>query len=241
MKKILALVLVLALLCCSALTLAETATETMTLYLTGLSQDGETILNPADFGMTMAITLNPDGTLDAVSTGAGEESTTQGTWTENEDSAVLTIDGADLIVTPTEDGTGFVAAMDDLYYYFGFEPAVSSVVLANTIAADDITAFDGTWTWSSLSAYGMTISIQDALDMGLGDMLGATVDNLDLVIDNGSVSIFGKDAIPFNFADGALAFSLGDEELNLDQSIELCEDGSLKYTVMGMDLYFIAK
>lgn len=241
MKKILALVLTLTLLCCSALTLAETATETMTIYLTGLSQDGETILNPADLGMTMAITLNPDGTLEAVSTGAGEESTAQGTWTENEDSAVLTIDGADLIVTPTEDGTGFVATMDDLYYYFGFEPAVSSVVLPTAVVADDIAAFDGTWTLSLISAFGINLNAQDAMDQGLGDLLGATAENLDIVIDNGAVSIFGQEALPFTFADGALTFSLGDAEINLDQTIVLCDDGSLKYTLMGMDLYFIAK
>ncbi len=241
MKKILALVLALTLLCCSALTLAETATETMTLYLTGVSEDGETILNPADLGMTMAIILNTDGTLDAVTTMAGEESTTPGTWVENEDNAVLTIDGDDLTITATEDGTGFVAVMDDLYYFFGFEPAESSVVIPSAVAAEDISAYDGTWTLALISAYGINLNVQDAMDMGLGDMLGATADNLDVVIDNGAVSIFGKTAIPFNFEDGALAFSLGDEDVNLDQSIVLCDDGSLKYTLMGMDLYFIAK
>ena len=107
--------------------------------------------------------------------------------------------------------------------------------------ADDISAFDGTWTLSLISAFGYNLSVEAAMDQGLGEMLGASADNLDIVIDNGAVSVFGQEALPFTFADGALTFSLGDEELNLDQTVVLCDDGSLKYTMMGMDMYFIAK
>lgn len=235
MKKILALVLALTLLCCSALTLAETATAMMTLYVTDFMG-----MNPADMGIEMAITLYTDNTA---SFAQGEDALT-GTWTEQEDGSVMADfgeDGGQILLVANEDGTvtGFDPASDMSITLSPEAPTAAE--MPEAVAADDISAFDGTWTLSLISAFGYNLSVEAAMDQGLGEMLGASADNLDIVIDNGAVSVFGQEALPFTFADGALTFSLGDEELNLDQTVVLCDDGSLKYTMMGMDMYFIAK
>ena len=60
MKKLLALVLAVAMLCCVLPVMAETVTS-YTLYLNSVIY-GETAVNPSDLGMSITITLNTDGT-----------------------------------------------------------------------------------------------------------------------------------------------------------------------------------
>ena len=75
---------------------------------------------------------------------------------------------------------------------------------------------------------------------GLGDLLGVEED-LSLVIQNGSASVFGEDTQTFTFADGKLNIPSPDAETPaLEQIIELLEDGTVAYTLMGFQIVFTA-
>ena len=246
MKKLFALVLAAAMLLC-CVCYAETATEegVITLYLTGISMDGENVFNAADIGMNMMLTLNPDGTVTGTASAEGEESASTGTWVEDGDNAIITIDDQPMVMSASEDGLQLVGTMESdgvtQYLYFGFEPATPSFNAPAIVAAADASAFNGNWTASFISAFGMNLNMEAAMAEGLGELLGADGTDLTLKISDGNVTVFGTDAGAFTFADGHLVMDLGSEELaSFTQTVDLCEDGSLLYSVMGMNIYFSA-
>lgn len=238
MKKALSLVLALALLLCGITAVAETATEVLTLYLASVSMDnGENWMDVASLGMTVNFTLYDNGTVLGVSAMGSEEESVEGTWVEDGDAVVVTIDGDAMTIVANEAGE-LLAEMDGLIYSFSLT-APEAVVLPATVAADDAAAFNGTWDMGYLTAKGMTLNMAALMsEPATAEMLGISVDNAQLVITDGSVTLFGEDLGQFTMKDGALVLELeGFESLN--QKVALAEDGSLIYTMLeGMDLYF---
>ena len=238
MKKILALVLTLTLLCCSALTLAETATAMMTLYVTDFMG-----MNPADMGIEMAITLYTDNTA---SFAQGEDALT-GTWTEQEDGSVLVDfgeDGGQILLVANEDGTvtGFDPA-SDMSITLSPEAPVAAELPA-IVAADDASAFEGNWELNFLvlntEEGRMILPLADLMaSPETAAFLGLSEDT-SLTIANSAVTLFGKELGEFNFENGVLILPVYQEDMNLTQCAALCEDGSLCYTLMeGIDLYYV--
>ena len=75
MKKLVSLIIALAMLCLMVPAMAEETLPTGEWYLISVSAEG-TQVDPAVFGMEMTLTLNEDGTCTMVS-----EETEEGTWT----------------------------------------------------------------------------------------------------------------------------------------------------------------
>lgn len=238
MKKLTALVLALVML--FGITLAETVEKTavMTLYMTTMSSD-DSVVELASLGMSGTLTVYDDNTYVIVMNGvdSGEEIET-GVYTETEEAAqLISDDGSSVYDLGFNEETGEITMA-----YEGSVIALSitdpSIQLPSAVAAADIADFNGTWNATFIDAFGMKLDIASAMEQGLGELLGAD-DDLSIVIDNGSVSVFGQEAIAFEFTDGQLVMpmDLGDG-VDLSMSVVMTDDGGIMYTLMGMNIYF---
>ena len=87
-------------------------------------------------------------------------------------------------------------------------PAEITTEFPAAVAANDIADFNGTWTVSKVSMFGMVF---DAAS--LGNMITINDGNMSMTIDNGKVSFIGKDGGEFAFEDGKLVMTLDTTEL----------------------------
>ena len=239
MKKTLAWILAMVLLFCGITAMAETATEVITLYLTGMSMDGgETYIDTAAMGMNMTVVLYDNNIAKVITAFGGEEQASEGTWSEAEDSVTIDIDGAPLTLKLAEDGNLYGDADGSGFRFSLTEP--ETIALPAAIEAGDIAAFDGTWNMAYLSMMGITLDMDTLLaDETAAAMFGLSDSNSQIVIDNGNVAVFGDAALTFEFADGKLQYIFPDEEMSsLNQTISLAEDGSLVYELIGAQLFF---
>lgn len=222
MKKLIAALMALVMLCCG-FAMAETATDVTGTWYASLA------------GMVVTLELNPDGTvlMDVAGMGSNE-----GVWEIEGDTLYINRGQEDeTLLNVNADGT---LADPDGMMNFGREP-IAAIELPGAVPAADISAFNGTWSASIINAFGMTLDMETAMAEGLGMMLGVSEEAQDLtmVIDNGSVAIFGSEAIAMNFVDGHLESIFEDEEMTaLNQYVRVMEDGSLCYELMGMQIYF---
>ena len=219
MKKALAALVILSMLL-GAVALAEAADAAGTWYLIEMVEDGQSI-NPADLGLTITLTLNDDGSA-VMDSGEGME----GTWTQDGDSVIVTIDG-DAMDFALADGT-LTAAEDDMTMVFSRD-TVEGFAPAAVVEATAIEDFNGTWEAYKAGIMGMYIDVEQ-----LGE-------NVSVTIENGVVSLGGSmfedsedtQAIEMNFVDGVLSMAV-DEENGGSFSFQLLEDGNLVMT-MNMD------
>ncbi|HPJ02510.1 MAG TPA: hypothetical protein PKU80_06695 [Candidatus Limiplasma sp.] len=222
MKKFAALLL--ALLMIGTLATAQSFDFTGTWYLVSISAEGVT-LNPADMGMEMSMTLNADGT-GAVST-TGEEDKVA-SWALDGETLTVTADEEPLAFTVSEEGQ-LVAEAEGAVMTFGREPAAPGFVAAAEIPAEDIAAFDGTWTITTVNAYGMVVPFAAMAQSGL--------ENATVVIENGAVTSFdATEPAVGTLVDGKLviASELGEE---FAQTVSLLEDGTIALNYMGILFY----
>lgn len=209
MKKILAILLAaMLLLGCTAL--AEAADITGTWY-------------GSMAGLPLQLELNADGTYAMTVL----DDATEGVW-ETE--------GDQLYMDRGTEGETVMSITDEALTYGGGEivftrEPIEAFIAPAKVAVDDITVFDGTWEATLLYVEGVTLDIVTAQEM-LGDMLD--MQNTLLVIDNGSVSIFGAEALDFQLTEGRLYVSGGENEISVDMN----EDGSIVLETAGIQFYF---
>lgn len=218
MKKILAILLAaVMLLGCTAM--AETVDLTGSWYASMA-------------GMALQLDLNADNTYAMSMMG---EVAGDGVWE---------LDGETLYLDRgTETETAFAVTADSLYaaedgmeLNFTREP-VEQFVAPAKVAAEDASAFNGSWngTMVSIPELGMSLDISAAKEE-LGEMLG--MEDTTLVIEDGNAAVFGAEAIAFEFTEGHLFLGVGDEEMNLSMSIDLNEDGTIVLEMLGMQFFF---
>ena len=220
MKKLFAVLTVLAMLL-SAAAIAETADFLGIWYLVAMQSDGET-MNPADFGMSMIMELKEDGSVQA-ETAMGEEADPQeGTWAQDGESIVVTIDG-DPASFVFQDGQ-LVGTDEAMSMVFGREPAEGEVYTPAEVVAAEEADFEGAWTAVKYGADGL---FMDASLVGMD--MGAEFKDGGMQLSG----FFGSDtAIPMTFADGAYSFATDDEsEMFASITAEMLEDGNLKVTM----------
>jgi len=224
MKKLTALLLSLLMLC--TLATAQTADYTGTWYLVSLEASGIAI-NPADLGMEMIVTLNADGTGLISTTGEEDEAAT---WTLDDGTLTITADDSPLDFELNADGQ-LVGEAEENIMFFGREPAGPGFVPAAEIAAEDIAAFDGNWTITTVDAYGMIVPFSVMAQMGL--------EGESVVIQNGSIQSFCIEETELGtFADGKLVVAAPAEtDEALGKTISLLEDGTLSMAYMEMIFY----
>ena len=207
MKKLVSLLLALALACMMLPTLADGIDLTGEWYLTEV-QMGEDKLPPSALGVEMTITLNADGTA-LIVTSYGEEAEEEvDTWTL-----------ADGVITFTaEEGEAqeFLLEGDLLKYDIGgaymifSREAPEAAALPQVIAAESEEAFLGEWTLTTIGAGG---SLLPAAALGAEGKLTVEAGKLTLV--SGEEIIEGETALT---EDGKLAIGDGSMALELNDN-----------------------
>lgn len=236
MKKLVSLMLAVAMLLTLAASFAEeTATQTITLYVTGMSTDGENWLDPSAMGLNMTFELSDDMTYKVMMDG---EESGSGTFETTEDGHfILDMDGEKLEFAINENEE-FIGGMEGEWIKLSYFPG-AGIELPATLTANDIADFNGNYNATIIDAFGMTMDMAALAGTGELEALLGDLGDLSLVIDNGTVAIFGQDPDTFDFADGILIkdLGLGEDASSFNQTITLTETGVF-YTVMGMNIYF---
>ena len=199
MKKLLCVLLAAMLLLCSVAALAE-AGSTVTFYLSSMTQ-GSTTLNPANIGVEMTLVLNADGT-GSCDNGDGEQAIT---WTEIDDTHIsIVLPGEEEATEFTLEDGKLTANAGDITMVFGTEKP-EAANLGTAVAADDASAFNGTWACAYVDMDGQIVDISAFSDYWT--MLFGSSD-INVVIDNCAVTVFGGDAVTFTFTDGVMTYAL---------------------------------
>lgn len=163
MKKLVALLL--ALMLCLGVALAETADVAGVWYFNEMS-DGEMTINPATLGMEMTMTLNEDGTA-AANDSMGE--VTEGTWAVDGENVVITFDG-DPMTFALVDGN-LVGNQDETTMTFGKEKAEVETFVLGEAKTDAVMAdYNGTWNATLVDMLGMQLPVAE-----MGMMMQITV------------------------------------------------------------------
>lgn len=159
MKKLVALLL--ALMLCLGVALAETADVAGVWYLNEMS-DGEMTINPATLGREMTMTLNEDGTA-AANDSMGE--VTEGTWAVDGENVVITFDG-DPVTFALVDGN-LVGNQDETTMTFGKEKAEVETFVLGEAKTDAVMAdYNGTWNATLAEMMGMQFPME-TLEMSM--------------------------------------------------------------------------
>lgn len=193
MKKLAAILL--ALLLCMGLALAETEDLTGTWHLNEVIS-GEISINPGVLGMDMSITLNADGTASGDVAGA----TGEGTWTMEDGNVVVTMTG-DPLTFVLEDGN-LVCTLEGSKMVFGREKAeASKVELGEALSDVALEDFNGQWNATIVDMMGMQIPVADMgmqmvitiadgqVTMTEGEGEAATTATGEAVLENGVLTV----------------------------------------------------
>lgn len=205
-----------------ALATAQTSDYTGVWYLISVESAGITI-NPADMGMEMVLTLNEDGT--GIASATGEEDSVA-SWTLEGDVLTVVAEEEPLAFMLTAEGQ-LVADADGNKMIFGREPAAPGFVAAAEVVVEDVAAFDGTWTVTTVNAFGMVLPFAAMAQMGMEDA--------SVVIENGTITAFGV-AQTGALVDGKLVVEATETD-PLGKSVSLLEDGTLAMNYMEIIFY----
>jgi len=223
MKKIVALILTLCMLCTCAFALATAEDVAGVWYLTAIESDGME-LPVSMFGMEMTMTLNTDGTALLESNMAETEI---GTWAMN-GAQVEVIDavGEAQLFDLVDDR--LAGEQDGMKMILSREAAEEVVQTESPVKADATREeFNGTWVGSHVMLMGMQMPMS-MLDMGI--VLEITSDGVTMTTTEEGVS--ETQAVEFTFDQGALTVG--------ELILKLHEDGMMSYTEeeTGMAMYF---
>ena len=251
MKKTLALLLALAVLCCAVSCFAETAEATllMTLYLQKLSFDGgASYADPASMNASLTFGLYEDGTIVGVNASDAGEINMVGVWTMDENDIVTLVaypeggseeDAAVMALTMMEDGTIMGADDEGTVYVFGNAP--TNEELPQLVQLEDASALNGNWMFAGVLNGGTLISAEALLTESPDTATFLGYDGTDpyMTVADGTVTVFGKAMEGFTLQDGWLVLPLGDEELDLSVTLGLLDNGCACFTEMGVPLLFV--
>ena len=251
MKKTLALLLALVMLCCAASCFAETAEATalMTLYLNKVSFDGgESYADAAAWGASLSFALYEDGTVSGVSAGDGGETNMVGTWTQD-DTGIVTLsmypEGAteeeaeEMALTMLEDGTIMGTDNENTIYIFG--TASADTELPQPVQVEDASALNGRWMFAGVLNGGALTSAEALLtdDPGTADFIGYDGTDPYMTVADGTVTVFGSVLEDFILQGGRLILPLGDEEVDLSVTLDLLDNGCACFTELGIQMLFV--
>ena len=205
MKKILSVLLVLAMVLSMSFAAAEAADMTGEWYA-------------ALYGIPLTLTLNEDGTYSMDMSAIGEEEPTEGTWELTDGNVIMDKDTEQETSAPYDAETNTFTVQE--MFVFGREPV--EVFTPAAVRADAAKEeFNGEWAAVQVSIFGMTIDPADAgMDMGLT----IADDSISM-----SLAMGGEpevtEGLPVTYADGCLSFGAEGEAA---YSIYLLEDGMMQ-------------
>lgn len=221
MKKLLAVILSLALCCLLLPAVAEEASLAGTWHILSASAEGTEIqvVDPE----AISVTVNEDGTFELTAMGT----TQSGNWTVEDSVITMAVD--------EENVTAFTIDGDELAFDMGngtiarlTREAVEPAAFPAAVAAESADAFDGLWLPYGQMMYGLyaPMSAEQAAAYGRLQFEGGKVTVLYDDGNGGSIETGSYDAA---FADGSLTFE-DNSFVATVMTVTLLEDGSLKYT-----------
>lgn len=196
-----------------------------TWYLNAMEMDGASI-NPAVFGMEMAVVIHEDGTALLQ---APEEEDGIAAWSVQGDTLTLVAsnDDEDAMVFSYVDGE-LVIEEEGMKMLFGKEKgAVEATEIAPAREATDIAEFDGEWVATFLDMDGTQMPM--AL-LGMGMQLVIADGTVRIVLDDMEEDT--EEAQPACLKDGALAVDFALFSIDAtEKTIHMHEDGTLSFEV----------
>ena len=238
MKKLFAVIIALAMLLTVA-AFADAADIAGDWYLTEIVMSG-TSMSPGDLGMSMSITLNADGSAEAVAVIPGQgENKASGTWDVNGDVVTLTLDGSpqDFTYADGKLSAANVGGVDMILT----KDAPAGEAYAPAAAKGDaaIDEYVDRWVAVKVGAQGTYVPAEM-----LGSMLGGEVGNFVLDVTESTIKMSGflfGDALPelpVTFEDGALKLEI---EGQVSIVCQLLEDDtmSVAMSASGQSFEFI--
>lgn len=221
MKKFAALLMAVMMVLC--MTIAAVNAESITMYLTSIVM-GDMTFSPAQMGMEMTIVFNDDGTCNMTQNG---ETSPVMTWTS--EGGVITIADETTPLSLTVEGNEMIAEQDGIKLVFGTEaPVAAASVAGDPVAAESAAAFNGSWVCVELNLGGIVMPVSTISAEEMQTLFGTT--EIKIVCDNGVVSLFGQDAMEFNFENGVLTLP----EDVMPATLTLTSNGYLNADLMGM-------
>ena len=201
-------------------------------HLVEIGMNG-TVMNPADMGVSMVMTLNQDGT---VSVDAGYD-VEEGVWYTDDSGVFLFTESSGALDMQLEEDGLKIEGMGQVMRLA--RESAGATQLPEAVEAASISDFNGIWTAVTANIYDKTVPVSDET-MSEDFRSFLEMENYDIAILNGSVNLFGQDR-EFEFADGRLCVINGSPEGiepgALDEIIALCEGDMLSYSVFGMTFY----
>ncbi len=206
MKKLVALVLALLMMCMLLPTMAE---EDIT---------GEWYANY--MGLVMKLTLNADNSATVEVTGTDGADT--GTWALN--GSKFTLKTGDVTQEGTYENGVLTLADADQSISFSREP-IESITIAAVNPDAAASDFDGEWKIAYIGVDGMAIDASQAGE----DFPGLLVENSSVKFTGGTAmnDLFGNDALALTFAGGALSYNLKAGDVAIALRLEILQDGML--------------
>ena len=222
MKKLFSLVLVVCMACMMIPAVAEDSVA------------GEWYASLA--GVTMTMNLAEDGTAEM--TMPGSENAATGSWVLDGDKITVTIEDSPAEGTYAD---GKITLGDeDMTMVFTRElPKAIEIAAVNTAAAAE--DFDGTWEIVYIGYNGTIVDTSTTSEQ----LPGLLVENgaMKFTGESSLAQVFGTNALPMTYADGALSMSVSLGETSYGLKLEMLEDGMLSLTAnMGstsVNMYFV--
>ena len=213
MKKLVSLILALAMGCLMIPALAE---EDIT---------GEWYASLG--GMVMHMTLNADGTM--AMEAPGQEGAAAGTWTREGDQVTLTVDGSPATATVTAEGLSMAeGGMELLFTREKLEPITVAEIKPDAAAEE----FYGEWKLTYMEADGMimdpSVTGMTFPNVKLGE---GTVEFIAAGEEDVFALIFGALGLTSTYADGALTLTATTEGVTASGKVEMLADGMIKVTL----------
>ena len=225
MKKVLSVLLALAVLLCASLALAEGADYLGAGYLTGVEYDGS-VLNPSVLGLEMGLDLKADGSATISSAGVDDNI---GSW-ELKDGVVVVTDSHGEAVPFTPENGSLTCEMSGLKLIFSQEPAevVETIAISEPLATENVADFDGLW----VDAFFM-----DA-DTGMQIPMSMIGTEISLEIAGGVVTLTmdgTPTVVPCTLVDGSLIFATD----SFTMTVTLHENDVISFTTSSDPLYLV--
>ena len=232
MKKILSLLTVIVMLFTAA-AFAENADPVIgDWYLAQVIMSGTAYSNVAQIGLDMVMTLNEDGT--GVLT-VNNETPSACAWKQGtEGGYVFMEEKTQQEIGLKLDDTTLILGNDNQNCYIFTREKDKPVDFAQVITAEDKAAFDGFYALTYVSGDGYTLTVDNAM----ADLAAIGIKNTGIDITDGSVKLFGQDAMEFAFSEDGTLYMDNADGLDLTNvKMYKLADGGLAINWLGLTFY----
>lgn len=232
MKKILSLIMTIAMLFSVAAFAEESDPVIGDWYLAQVIIAGTAYSNVAEIGLDMVMTLNEDST--GVLT-VNNESPSTCAWKPNPDGGyVFMEERTQQEIGLKLDDTTLILGNDNQNCYIFTREKNKPVDFAQVITAESKADFDGFYALTYVSGDGYTLPVEKAMS----DLAAIGIKNTGIDIADGSVKMFGQDALEFAYSEDGTLYMDNADGLDLTNvKMYKLADGGLAINWLGLTFY----